>query len=1133
MPNPDRQPCNAPPARRLRTALALAALLSLCAWQLQGCDGCSPKRLRRFGLSCGRASECEGGLCFQGYCTKPCTTKADCGGGICVANVCLGADGDFDGDGLSNNTEDSLLLDPAKADTDGDGVPDGVEVGDIANPADQNGDGIIDARQSDVADADGDCMVDAVDNDPADGTGANLPPVAELCANGVCAGNLANVEVVCVPTSLADAPVVLGCKGCICQADTNAVPEYEANESLCDGLDNDCDGATDEALSWLGAGVGASCSAAAGICAAPGPGGIVAVGEVECAANGEVVCSTGAGGSQSLALPERCNGADDDCDGVADNGFTLDGAPLGSSCAGCGDTVPTCSDGTPAAPAVVRCSTAGDSAVCSSVPFAPGFEVVSSGAPPPRAGAALAFSAKWQRVLAYGGMAPTAHGVVDQSGMWSLATDESPAPWQLLADQPPGPRADAALIWDEIGERVLLIGGSSSAGLPTAVWAWSINGGWTQVSDAATALADQVPALPATGGLGATDALVLDDPGGRRVVVFVAKQPLPIQAQLGGPAPPKWLTVKTAPPGGSGGIPNLTGRIRCAMRTASSGAVAFVLATATPSSPQAHLYRLEVAAGLARAAPLAGGLSPAPAEGAQCFVDASGNLHIIEVDGAAPNFTTRHRLGVLSGAAATAGSVTWSEAALPAAVDASFARLGALMQPEGDDVIVAGGIALFAETTLTTHRSGLVDAQRWPLGAAGMTRLDRPGPGGRIGHAAAVINEVGFCVAGGLRIELPDANTTTPRIVADRTVWCIDPATDLWQLRLKAGPLFAFGVDAVDATTNSWLLAGGLALQEGTAVIDIAAMWENGLGFDETTQPSNLPTLSGAIHRVDVAAGTSKIEPTIAPALAAAAFALDETRNRLLVFGGFTALGASEALASLDLTTATWQDLGGPAASGKSLFPRYGAIMVYMPALDVLAVTGGVLRTVVPTGADPYSMQGPNDPAVIDDCVGNAEEVVWLTRPEPSPIWQATAVPTFADLNAKPPVLPLLRPFFGGPSFLPVVFDPIGGSAVLAVQERPRLKVKDSAGQACPGDFVPKWTETPVHMSLRLGLCPGGPQVFVDHSAITPMPDAMMLSRAAYGPAGRETFVFGGLHTDGRVSGRLWRLSQVCVGGAP
>ncbi|MDQ7075704.1 MAG: hypothetical protein Q9O24_11265 [Gammaproteobacteria bacterium] len=80
---------------------------------------------------------------------------------------------DADGDGLTNTQEAQAGTDPNLADSDGDGIDDGVEVG--ANPAsaiDTDGDGIIDALESNVIDTDGDGVVDQLD---ADNNNACLP----------------------------------------------------------------------------------------------------------------------------------------------------------------------------------------------------------------------------------------------------------------------------------------------------------------------------------------------------------------------------------------------------------------------------------------------------------------------------------------------------------------------------------------------------------------------------------------------------------------------------------------------------------------------------------------------------------------------------------------------------------------------------------------------------------------------------------------------------------------------------------------------------------------------------------------------------------------------------------------------
>ncbi|WP_400072150.1 gliding motility-associated C-terminal domain-containing protein [Zobellia russellii] len=73
-------------------------------------------------------------------------------------------DTDDDGDGLLGGLESTLGTDPNNPDSDDDGINDGDEVGDdFDNPLDEDGDGIIDALDSNVLDSDLDGVVDQLD----------------------------------------------------------------------------------------------------------------------------------------------------------------------------------------------------------------------------------------------------------------------------------------------------------------------------------------------------------------------------------------------------------------------------------------------------------------------------------------------------------------------------------------------------------------------------------------------------------------------------------------------------------------------------------------------------------------------------------------------------------------------------------------------------------------------------------------------------------------------------------------------------------------------------------------------------------------------------------------------------------
>ncbi|MEO8061284.1 MAG: hypothetical protein ABI821_00910 [Pseudomonadota bacterium] len=85
----------------------------------------------------------------------------------CIPNAnsaaCLASDSD--GDGLTNDQEDTLGTSRGNSDTDGDGASDGTEVGgNPTNPTDTDGDGIPNVLESSVTDSDGDGVSNQADS---------------------------------------------------------------------------------------------------------------------------------------------------------------------------------------------------------------------------------------------------------------------------------------------------------------------------------------------------------------------------------------------------------------------------------------------------------------------------------------------------------------------------------------------------------------------------------------------------------------------------------------------------------------------------------------------------------------------------------------------------------------------------------------------------------------------------------------------------------------------------------------------------------------------------------------------------------------------------------------------------------
>jgi hypothetical protein len=135
-------------------------------------------------------------------------------------------------------------------------------------------------------------LCDGLDNDCDGDTDEDFDGLGEACAIGQ--GECFSTGVtVCGPVG-----------GIACSA-----PVIDPQEELCDFLDNDCDGGTDENFLWLGL----PCTAGAGEC--------VATGHYVCSADGSVAeCDA----TPAQGTDEVCDSLDNDCDGSTDEDWMED-----------------------------------------------------------------------------------------------------------------------------------------------------------------------------------------------------------------------------------------------------------------------------------------------------------------------------------------------------------------------------------------------------------------------------------------------------------------------------------------------------------------------------------------------------------------------------------------------------------------------------------------------------------------------------------------------------------------------------------------------------------------------------------------------------------------------------------------
>ncbi len=1133
---PARRPERALPSPRLRWLACLLALLAFAS--LIGCEALIRHKLRKYGSTCGQDSECESGKCSQGECTQSCGSDSDCGGDLCIQSTCQTADSDFDGDGLTNSQEKTIGTDPSKKDTDGDGIDDGTEVGpDPSHPIDTNGDGIPDALQSNIKDADGDCMVDAFDKNPK--AADTLPSAQGICNQGVCAASIAQAKVVCDVTLEGTSTVGLaeGCTGCVCEAP--GVADWQATETFCDGLDNDCDGLTDAGLTWHQLPLGVPCLADKGICAVSAVGKVQKSGTVECGTDKVATCSTLSDGHESLAVPESCNGLDDNCDGQTDETFLWQNHHVGDSCAdSCGGTALLCSDNkTAIGGAVVRCLD-DKTAICAGKPWASGFTQLGQGVPQARREWTAGLAGDGKLVL-FSGKTPAADGMVLRDETWTLdltalsQAQSVATAWQHGQAPGPSPRAHAALVWDAANGRSLLIGGDAAHWQPD-VWSIAPSGNATEVS----ALASTDPlSIPALAGVDITNeqdqrqtqAVILTGPGGHRSLLVLAPN-LPTAMEL--PLSPTPVVEWKPAPMLDNGVVQVPLPLQdavCLTATPDGSAAVLVQADGTTwwivdDGETPVLHKIANAGDVSLLARLS----------AQCAIDDTQVLHLIGGEG--PGSTTRPYL--TADLATIPNDVTPS---LPNEITwtASNSSLGALARAGGfafwhapSKTIVFGGGWQGETTASGAHVRGRADV--WALSPATgtATRLDADVPEGRIGAAQAWRpTSAQWCIAGGLTYDLPDTLLGTPRAVPVTSAYCVG-ADGSWHA-VGSGVLFAFGIAGIDQKTDRFVLAGGFDLKDGEEVPDLQRMWTGNLPTSANTMETQwIPTK--AVRTLDLLTNALQTTPsTGALGLTAPSVAMDPLRNRLVISGGFDASKETHQFLTLDLATLVWTDLGANvpplAVCGGACHPvdRFGAPMVYDPVHDVLGITAGSLRA--PDGSLGVDTGFAGGDAY--GCTGLLGDTLWIGTTgvfTGLPSFVPSPVPNFAD-NAD--TQPLLQQFWGGPAFVPVLFDWLGGRAWIAAPLRATPTFDGSSSTQCAKPTTQAWTTAGVQVSLAVGLCqPGNPQSVqakLEQQTIT-APTALIHAAAYFDVPTQKAWLFGGLEPDGSVASGLWQLAQTC-----
>ncbi len=181
-------------------------------------------------------------------------------------------------------------------------------------------------------------------------TGMDCVPhgVGTVCvpSNGSCTCRPGNDGAVgpCTDLTATAGNSCVGQRTCSAATGWSGCNAVQPTAETCNGLDDDCNGQTDEGLS------GAPCGT--GHC------------------QGKIVCTGGISACDgAIAVTETCNGQDDDCDGITDNGFLQGGLYVGgANCGTCGNSCDGAIDHGSAS-----CQLLNGKAMCAAAQCDPGF----------------------------------------------------------------------------------------------------------------------------------------------------------------------------------------------------------------------------------------------------------------------------------------------------------------------------------------------------------------------------------------------------------------------------------------------------------------------------------------------------------------------------------------------------------------------------------------------------------------------------------------------------------------------------------------------------------------------------------------------------------------------------------------